>query len=165
MQLKISRFLRRSKDLSLNNEKVVGENEVLGRRLFDKGKTKIIRKTKDEVQFNDFWEKRNSQEISLDMLGSPNPIKGRKRKLTGLSITQAATRTPALKFVGWASMKRKQFKVNKVTCDVVSNPMEDNPWHAHLINKIDNENANYLFAMAIHHEFTRHGIFVEPSNP
>lgn len=149
----------------------VGEKELVGRRLFDK--TIAERSTAEDgtplLRLNDFHEKREEDDLSVDRLGDPNPSKGALTAITSLADEDASLRHPKFVFNGWATIRVQDFFFPGWVAQITATPVlnEDgtveNPWHADVNRDGYREKAySYTLAATLQHIFERKGGYQPP---
>lgn len=130
----------------------VGDNEHVGRRLFDEPK---LRGAEGQKPFSDpelfnFEEKRD-EETSLDRLGASGVDRRVKGYLLPRAESQANNRKPPVSFDGWAVVPTKELRKARKGCEslaVVASPikgagLEANDYHAHVVRPLSTKPIHF----------------------
>lgn len=146
----------------------LGLSEIIGRRIFDKSVRHVDEQGSPLFEVNDFYEKREGADISVDRLGV-SPTKQTKSAITGLADSEATQRQPKLLFLGWASIRIKDLKFPHWEPKILASPTADeegkpgNIWHAEISQDGFRERAQtYTLATALLQTFQRKGYFEQP---
>ena len=100
----------------------VEDQEAIGRRVYS---DKILRRD-GRLRVDHFEDSRLDNDLSVDRLGNPNPMRAVKAYLAA----KASAANPDRSFAGWAALRVSAIRNHKAPLEVIATPKEDNEYHA-----------------------------------